>query len=372
MIYLRKQLEDIEDKILAPYAMKANNSKWRLYKEQSDNYRTCFQIDRDRILHSKSFRRLSWKTQVFPCTNSWDHVRNRLVHTIEVEQIWRVISRNLWLNEDLTEVIAKAHDIGHTPYWHAGQDTLNELLKEKWLYFEHNLQSKRVLEILEYHSKNYEWLNLSYEVLEWLWKHKIKPWYEQWALPFLEAQVVNIADQIAYLAWDVDDWIWAWIIQLKDLAKLQIFTDISDNLAIDILDKDSFWRLIWNIIWYMAKDLITNTNKTIEKFNIKSQKDVENSKIVLVWFSDTFFTKVKQLREYLFNYYYMDKDIIWKMKKGKNEIRLLFKYFSENISVLPNKYKKRIDRDWSDRCIWDYISWMTDKFTSSSYNKYIK
>lgn len=369
MIRLRNILESIEDSVLAPYAVKSINSLGRKYFEPEDDFRMCFQRDRDRILYSKSFRRLSRKTQVFPSVLSHDHVRNRYLHTCEVEQFWRVISRNLWLNEDLTEVIAKAHDIWHTPYWHSWQDALDALLKKEWFSFEHNFQSKRVLEVLEFHSKEYEWLNLSYEVLEWLWKHDIKSWFEKWALPYLEAQVVNIADEIAYLSWDLDDAISSWILNISDLENLEINKDIIDSLWIEKLDKTYYKRYIGNLTAFMVKDLIINSNINITKLNLKSQEDVEQIDFVIIKFSPIFQNKIKELRNFLFEKYYRNKNIVKMMEKWKKDIEFLFYFFKKNYLKLPIEYRKRIKRDGLLRCVADYISWMTDNYVKEIIDK---
>ena len=371
MIYYRKDIEDNEAKILAPYAFLSKNSKWRKYKETEDKFRTCFQRDKDRVLHSKSYRRLVRKTQVFPSTTPKDHVRNRFIHTNEVEQIWRGISRSLWLNEDLTELIAKCHDLWHTPYGHAGQDALDYCLSGHWLRFEHNIQSRRILESIESRSDQYNWLNLSYEILEWLWKHESRQWFEQGALPYLEAQVVNIADLIAYLSSDLDDAIRSNIIKVWELENLEIWKLAIATIGIERIDKSSYQSLIWNLIWMMMEDLLYNSSKLLELNWIKSQKDVEISKKVLIKFSDVFYLQIKELRDFLFSSYYNNKFIIKKMNKWKLEIKFLFDFFIKNSEQMPEKYKQRVGSDSLPRCVADYISWMTDRYANSKYKQYV-
>ncbi len=371
MIYYRKDIEDIEERTLATYAFLSKNSKWRVFSEEKDEFRTCFQIDRDRVLHSKSYRRLARKTQVFPSTTSRDHVRNRFIHTNEVEQVWRGIARSLWLNQDLIDLIAKCHDLWHTPYGHAWQYALDNCLAEYWLRFEHNIQSRRIVEFLESRSDDYDGLNLSYELLEWLWKHDNKSWFEQGALPYLEAQVVNIADQIAYLSSDLDDAIRSDLIRVDQLEALEIWKQSLEKLGKNHIDKSLYRRVIWNLLWIMIEDLLINSNKLLTTNWIKSQIDVEKSKIVLIKFSDRFFLGIKELRDFLFTYYYNNKFIIKKMEKWQNEIKFLFDYFIKNRDKMPEKYKKRVDTDSLARCVADYISWMTDRYTNLIYENYL-
>lgn len=371
MILFRQTLEEQEGENLAPYAILSKNSKWRKYFEKEDDFRSCFQRDRNRVLYSLSYRRLSRKTQVFPSTTKKDHIRNRLSHTNEVEQIARQITRNLGLNEDLTEVIAKAHDLWHSPYWHAWEQALNECMQKNWLSFEHNIQSRRLLEIIESKNEEYAWLNLSFEVLEWLGKHKIKTWFEEWALPYLEAQVVNIADSIAYLASDLDDWFRAWILKIDEIKKIKICKLILDKYWIENLNKRNFNKLIWNIINFLVSDIIINTDNLIKKYKIKSQKDVENSKIILVKFSDEINLLSTGLRKFLFDKYYNNKEITNKMNEWKREIKALFNYYFKNTDKLPSNYKNRINDFWKEICIADYISGMTDRYAKTKFRKFL-
>ena len=218
---MREYFEEIESQILSPLAVKSIQSKGREFNEPLDLTRTCFQRDRDRIIHSKSFRRLKHKTQVFVSTEK-DHVRSRLTHSIEVSQIARHMARLLRLNEDLTEAISLAHDLGHPPFGHAGEETLNELMSDHE-GFEHNEQSLRIVDLLESKYPNFPGLNLSYEVRQGIQKHKT-PYDQPMAdhsdsFVSLEAQIVNLADEITYTAHDVDDAITATILSDSDLVK---------------------------------------------------------------------------------------------------------------------------------------------------------
>lgn len=361
MIFFREEIEKNEEKILASYATFSKNSKWRKVEEKEDQFRTCFQRDKDRILHTKSYRRLDWKTQVFSAQTKSDHARNRLLHTNEVEQISKTLAKILGLNEDLAEVLAKSHDLGHTPYGHIGQDVLNECLSKHWLSFEHNLQSKRIVEHLEQRSLKYEWLNLSHEVLVWLGKHDEKKGYEKWALPYLEAQAVNIADAVAYLSADTEDGLRSGILKFKDLENLKIWKRVKEKIKVKKIVKRNLRRAIWNLIKIMVEDLVLETEKNLKKEKIKTQKDVENYKKVLVKFSENFYLEVKELKTLLFEKFYRSEKVMKQMEKWSREIKLLFDFYLKNPDKIKSKYKIRIKEDGLPRCVADLISGMTDK-----------
>ncbi len=231
MFISNSKLQKSQDSHLAPYAQKNSNSQGRKYREKKDPLRLPFQRDRDRIIHAKAFRRLHGKTQVFRALHG-DHFRSRLTHTLEVSQIARDIARNLQLNEDLAEAIALAHDLGHTPFGHAGEEALNEIMQKFGESFEHNRQSRRVVESIEQKYPDFPGLNLTYETLDGLIKHRTPYDKGELGQSSLEAQIVNIADSIAYNAHDVDDGLRGNIIHINQFRKLKIWPTIKDNLPI--------------------------------------------------------------------------------------------------------------------------------------------
>jgi len=372
MQYLREKLEALEKQALASYAVKSANSLGRIYKEKKDRFRLCFQKDKERIIHSKAFRRLDKKTQVFRA-NTGDHYRTRLTHTLEVAQISRGIARRLGINEDLVEVIALAHDIGHAPFGHAGEDALNEIMKGFHKHFEHNEQSRHVVEKLEKLYPHYDGLNLSLEVIDGLIKHQTA--FDQAHKKFeisahLEAQVVNISDEIAYINHDMDDGLRSGILKIEDLEKLdlwriseqRIFEKYGKGLSNEILIS----RTISGIISIMIDDLCEQTEKNIKKFTIKSLEDIRNNKNTICHFSPELKAYVVETRTFLYKNFYLSSEIVRFVDKGKLIIKKLFKYYLENPDKLPKQqHKKSINLEIN---IKDYIAGMTDTFIEEDYN----
>ncbi len=361
-----------EAKILAPYAVRSSETLGRKFKEAADKKRLCFQKDRDRIIHCKAFRRLDQKTQVF-IAGSGDHYRTRLTHTLEVAQISRGIARRLRLNEDLAEAIALAHDLGHPPFGHAGESTLNELMQRFGLHFEHNEQSKKVVELLEKNYPRFDGLNLSLEVLDGLIKHQTA--YDQEGKAFeisahLEAQVVNIADEIAYINHDIDDGLRSGILDLKMMNKLVLWKVA--RVAVEkkygkIRDSQvMILRTVSALMSQMIDDVCVETEKNIKKFKINSVAEVRSFQGVLAKFSPKMKVMVTEMREFLFNTFYMSKEVVSTIDKGQKMVKALFNYYYENPQMFPKKGKtNKIERVME---IKDYIAGMTDRFLVSEYN----
>ena len=366
--------QDFEDNALAPYALKSRFSKGRKFKESSSDTRTCFQRDRDRIIHSKAFRRLREKTQVFIATES-DHYRSRLTHSIEVAQISRHIARLMFLNEDVSEAIAFAHDLGHTPFGHAGEKVLNECLKDVG-GFEHNLQSLRIVEKLEKKYPLFDGLNLSFEVTEGLKKHQT-PWDhpEQDSLTFvsIEAQVVNVADQIAYNNHDIDDGLSSKLIDHSHLMKdvslwresVNYVKETYQNLDLDV----SRSLCISHIISQQVSDVVKESMKKISQFNVSHLSDVQGLDESIVCFSKEMEEKSRELRHFLFNHFYTHPKIYTMNKKGQHIIKSLYHLFSDDIALLPKENQRRIlNGACHKRIVGDYISSMTDPFAEKLYH----
>lgn len=372
MINEREILEKREQKNLASYAVKSAESQGRKFREKRDKYRLCFQRDKERVIHCKAFRRLEEKTQVF-VAGSGDHYRTRLTHTLEVAQISRDIARRLGLNEDLSEVIALAHDLGHPPFGHAGEQALNEMMTKYGMSFEHNKQSRRVVEFLEKAYPNFEGLNLSFEVLDGMMKHKT-PW-DQANCNFeisahLEAQIVNVADEIAYTNHDIDDGIRSGIINLKQLDKFEIWKK-ARKATLKKYGKLSGYvfiaRTVSSLIAMMVNDLCKETEKNIEKFKIKTVEDVQKQKKEIACFSKNLRKMLNELRKFLYNEFYLNEKLLIFVSQGKEMIQSLFEYYvkhPENFS--QKKYKNKEEYIIA---VKDYIAGMTDSYLAKEYER---
>ncbi|MBI4711729.1 MAG: deoxyguanosinetriphosphate triphosphohydrolase [Planctomycetes bacterium] len=370
----RTELESQESKLLAPYAMKSAESLGRRYPEPEHDYRTAFQRDRDRVIHSTAFRRLEYKTQVF-VNHEGDHYRTRLTHTIEVTQIARTIARALNLNEDLTEAIALAHDLGHTPFGHAGEEALHELMKG-YGGFEHNAQGLRVVELLERRYPQYTGLNLSYEVRESLVKHKTaydKPqipaeYHPEWQ-PLLEAQVVDAADVIAYDNHDLDDGIRGNLTKDADLKDVQLWQTASSK------HRDTppeFFRpqTIITLINIMATDLVNNSIRLLKESNIKNVADARRSGR-LIAFSEQVAAQRKELEDFLYKNVYRHYRVVRMAEKSKRFIELLFNAYIDKPAGLPIYYQKLSQQEGVGlhQAVADYLSGMTDRYAQEEYKK---
>ncbi|MFA5947936.1 MAG: dNTP triphosphohydrolase [Candidatus Gracilibacteria bacterium] len=333
-----KILEAIEEQKLKPYAVLSKNSKGRIFAEEKDLNRLCFQKDKERIIHSKAFRRLDKKTQVF-ITGTGDHFRTRLTHTLEVAQISRDVARRMGLNEDLCEAIALAHDLGHPPFGHGGEDALNEIMKKYGLNFEHNEQSLLIVESIEKSYPNFDGLNLSIEVLDGLKKHQTA-WDQKNKsfniFPHLEAQVVNISDEIAYSNHDIDDGIRSGILKFSDFEKLEIWKNAVAEVEKKygkIFDKEVLIsRVISQIMSLMIDDLCKNSEENLKK-NMASLQQIPT----LICFSPKMIEMISKLRVLLYNKFYLDKRIVKFINEGKLKIKKLFEFYLKNKKKFPQK-----------------------------------
>ncbi len=372
----RKDIEEREERYLAPYAMKGMYTRGRVHPEEEHPYRSVYQRDKDRIIHSTAFRRLEYKTQVF-VNHEGDYYRTRLTHTIEVAQISRSISRTLNLNEDLAEAIAVAHDLGHTPFGHSGEDALRILMKNHG-GFEHNIQGLRVVDTLEKRYSKFPGLNLSWEVRESIAKHKTlydnpnTTQFETNKQPLLEAQIVDIADSIAYDNHDIDDSLKAGIITESDLEEIELWRYAKEkvreqygNLCKD-LEKT---HAIKYLIDLEVTDLIEHTQSMLEKMKIKTTNDVQQCKERLVSFSPGLAKKKQELQEFLQNNVYNHYRVARMAGKARRFVEELFKAFIENPMQLPPEYQKLIEKEGLYQGVCDYIAGMTDRFAQDEYLK---
>ncbi|XDD44019.1 deoxyguanosinetriphosphate triphosphohydrolase [Leptospira sp. WS60.C2] len=370
----RNELLLEEEKILAPYAVNSRNSGGRAYPEPEHPYRLPFQRDKDRIIHSHAFKRLEYKTQVFVYSEG-DHFRNRLTHTLEVAGISKTISKVLGLNEDLSESIALAHDLGHSPFGHAGQEALASLMKDKG-GFEHNKQSLRVVQKLERRYPDFPGLNLCEETLLGIMKHG--GGYEPSNLlevrrakgPSLEAMIVDTSDEITYSAHDLEDGLESGLLRLEDVKGLSIWKRIQDSLP--KLEQNpnaethsisrSIGRVLLNL---MVSDLIDSIHETITKQKVISRESISElyeKKIKLVQFSEEFQKEFHELKNFLFQFLYRHSEVSRMSERGKEIIHLLFKHFENHPESIPESYRNREEEDGRMRIICDYIAGMTDRY----------
>ena len=360
-------------------------SKGRFFKEKKTNLRNDFQRDRDRIIHSTAFRRLKHKTQVFVNTTG-DHFRTRITHSLEVSQIARTLSKFFRLNEDLSESLSLAHDLGHTPFGHAGEEVLNNCMKN-FGGFDHNIQTLRIITILENRYYNFKGLNLSIETLDGLIKHNgplnnVKKLDQILGRNFfkkkinfslyssLEAQIASISDDIAYNSHDLEDGLKSNLFELKNLKDIPILNSIiskhSKKLkkhSIDLVIR----QIIREVINEMVRDVIITTQKNIKKNKIKNLNDVYKSKIPLVSFSQNMMIFDKKIKNFLQKKMYFHKDVNSKTKFGK---KVIYKLFTE-IKKNPKKYinVKKYSNSNIMRIICDYIAGMTDRYAINLYNQ---
>jgi len=357
-------------------------SKGRLFRESRSQYRTSFQRDRDRIVHSASFRRLKHKTQVFVNTDG-DHYRTRITHSLEVAQIARSISKYLCLNDDLSETLSLAHDLGHTPFGHAGEDALNECMIN-YGGFDHNLQTLRIVMFLENKYLKFRGLNLCIETLDGLLKHN-GPFNDKKKLdyqiginnlkgklnlnkyPSLEAQISAISDDIAYNNHDIQDGIKACLFSIRDLIEINFFKEIYMKHKKNIKGKKEnflIYQIVRDSIDLMVKDLIKNTIKNISYYKVKSLFNVYSCKGNIVCFSRKFKIIEKQIKNFLRFHMYDNKNVLLKNNEGRKIVKKLF-------LIIKNKPKKFIDikdlQKDNNRAVADYISGMTDRYAVNLY-----
>ena len=355
---------------LASYASNSAKSKGRIFQESKSTSRNDFQRDRDRIIHSASFRRLQYKTQVF-VNHEGDMFRSRLTHSLEVAQISRGIARSLGCHEDLVEAIALAHDLGHTPFGHAGQDALNKCMRG-FGGFEHNLQSLRVVDHLEKRYALFDGLNLTFEVREGILKHcSIQNAKQLGGLglrfinrtqPSLEAQIVNIADEIAYSHHDLDDGYRSGILSLNDLNHLAIFKLFRGEVEKEfkgVMDEKVLSETLRRMMSAIIADLCNQTISTLKKFNPKTPDDIRNLPS-LVHFSDWMESNLADIRKFSRRYIYNHPRIKAMSEDAERIIFELFKYFKQNIDDIPSTFIESSDS--IERAIADYIAGMTDRF----------
>jgi dGTPase len=375
MIATRERLEENEARLLAPYAVKSRESRGRVYPDGEHPYRTAFQRDRDRIVHTTAFRRLEYKTQVF-VNHEGDHYRTRLTHTIEVAQIARTIARALLLNEDLSEAIALAHDLGHTPFGHAGEAALHEIMRERG-GFNHNAQSLRIVEELERCYPGFPGLNLTWEVREGIVKHTTEydysdaRAYEPECQASLEAQVVNVADEIAYNAHDVDDGLRAGLIQPRQLAAIRVWQEVCACIGVSpvSLGEMARRRAVRELINTEVTDVLCQTGTALSELGIVTPEAARRQGLNLVGFSSEFTEKNRELRSFLQSYLYRHYRVVRMAVKAQRLVGALFAAYLEEPSQLPHAVQSRLPDQDAHRVVCDYVAGMTDRYALEEHRK---
>jgi len=371
----RTFLQDQEEANLAKYAARSSRTRGREHPENSHAYRTDYQRDRERIIHSRAFRRLEYKTQVF-INHEGDHYRTRLTHTIEVAQIARAVSRALRLNEDLAESIALAHDLGHTPFGHVGEKELDGLLKDHG-GFEHNRQSLRVVEILEKRYSSFDGLNLTWETREGIIKHsgtydrpETSDFHPE-EQPSLEGQIIDLADEIAYNNHDLDDGISSGLLDYEGVIKLEIWELARELYGRQLPEskKSAAREIIRTLINLHVTDLIDSTIKNINDNKINSYGDVKNAPVKLAGFSSTIVKANNELKMFLRKNMYQHYRVIRMSLKSQKVIRELFQVYTEHPDTLPEGYREEIEKHGIIRTVTDFIAGMTDRFALEEYRK---
>ncbi|MBW2712119.1 MAG: deoxyguanosinetriphosphate triphosphohydrolase [Deltaproteobacteria bacterium] len=372
----REDFEKEEQERLAPYAVKSGESLGRLIPEEEDLYRSRFQRDRDRILHSRAFRRLEYKTQVF-VYHEGDHYRNRLTHTLEGAQIGRSIARALRLNEDLTEAILLAHDLGHTPFGHAGERSLRGLMREHG-GFDHNRQSIRVVDLLEERFPGHCGLNLTSETREGMLKHGSN-WEHPLELPTLkkqlplEAQLADISDEIAYMNHDLDDGLRSGLLTMDQLESVPLWCraqkvalrSSSNGYSESVLRT----RTIASLVNLLVTDLIENTGEVLQNAGLTSLDEIRGHATGLVGFSETIQSEKTQLRSFLYKELYSHFRVVRMSRKAGRILKDLFEIYLSDTAQLPPHVLRRTEEDGEQRAVADYIAGMTDRFALADHRK---
>jgi dGTPase len=375
MIVRRQDLEDHEDQFLAPYAVHSKASKGRFYLEEEPIHRTAFQRDRDRIIHTTAFRRLEYKTQVF-INHEGDYYRTRLTHTLEVAQIGRSIARGLGANEDLTETICLAHDLGHPPFGHSGERILNQLMLNHG-GFEHNKQTYRIVTYLEKRYEAFSGLNLTWEVLEGIVKHESEydtadaKNYNPDLRGHLEAQICNVADELAYTAHDLDDGLRSGMIHTDMLNGIELWEILSNPYRWSGTQIDELTRhqIIRELIGYLVSDVITATEKKILDSKIKSVDELQRLTYNVLCFTDETQLRIRTLKDFLYKNLYRHYRVQRMAVKAENLLSEIFQAYQNEPTILPHHVQGLIDEQGLEKTICDYIAGMTDRFAIEEYQK---
>lgn len=375
MIYSREQLETSENQILAPYGMRSMNSRGRLYAEDEAEHRTRYQRDRDRVLHTSAFRRLEYKTQVF-INYEGDYYRTRLTHTLEVAQIGRTIARTLGANEDLTESICLAHDLGHPPFGHSGETILSKLLRDEG-GFDHNKQSFRIVTKLERRYPEFPGLNLTWEALEGIVKHETEYDIAD-ARDFhpelrgnIEAQISNVADELTYTAHDLDDGLRSGMISAAMLEGVALWEIVLKSIEWPGGEFDDLARhqIVRRLIGIEVNDIIRTTDQRLRESGVRSVDELQRLPYNVVSFSEDMRRRNREIKDFLFNNLYRHHRVTRMAVKAERIVTDLYNAYLSEPMILPRHIQELIQGDNLKRTVCDYIAGMTDRFAIEEYTK---
>jgi dGTPase len=368
--------------MLAPYAVPLAHSRGRRFPEPPHPYRNDFQRDRDRVIHARAFRRLEAKTQVFTRRYS-DHFRNRLTHTLEVSQVSRTIAGALGLNVDLAEALALVHDIGHPPFGHAGEKALDTAMREHGLIFDHNLHALRIVEDFEQRYAAFRGLNLTFEVREGIIKHshdydaKEHPELAEYLLdqrPPLEAQLIDLTDEIAYNTADLDDGYEAHLLSLEQIREgipaFDRFYREVEKIYPEAPDKLKFNEALKRVLNRFVTDLITNTQSRVQQAKIQTLEDVRYHPDRLAAFSPAVEAERKQSKAFLYENLYYSPSLAEEKEDAERIVKELFAFWMAHPETLPHNYQEKAKADSLPRVVCDYIAGMTDNFIFEQYEKH--
>lgn len=376
MIFTRQQLEEFENQTLAPYAIHSKDSKGRKYPEEEADFRTRFQRDRERILHTTAFRRLEYKTQVF-INHEGDYYRTRLTHSLEVAQIGRSVARSLGANEDLVETICLAHDLGHPPFGHSGEAVLSRLMRDQG-GFNHNTQSVRIVTLLENRYPDFPGLNLSWEVLEGMVKHETDydiseaKEFDPELRGHLEAQIANVADELAYTSHDLDDGLRSGMITPNQLDGIAIWEIVNESIGrrkTETLDELTRHQIIRRLINFEITDLIHSVDRYLRKSAVSSALEVQKLPYNLVGFSEDMYRRNRELKDFLFTNLYRHYRVVRMSTKAEKIIADLFSVYHYTPATLPPSIQVLVDERGLETAVCDYIAGMTDRFAIDEYNR---
>jgi dGTPase len=362
----REDIERHEDKTLAPFAQKSSASRGRIHPQPSHRWRSGYQRDVARIIHSAAFRRLEYKTQVF-LNGTGDHYRTRLTHTMEVASISRTLARALGLHEDLAEAVALAHDLGHSPFGHSGEETLDRLLKDHG-GFDHNDQSLRVVTMLESPYEDFDGLNLTFEVLEGVQKHataRTAPGLGDYACACLEGQIADLADEIAYYSHDLQDGLEAGLIQPGQLSDVALCADISRGNGLDLAGTDaktarlSLARLLSN---HLIHDVLEASAARIASAGLQTADDVRRHSELLIGYSDRTASEAKALRSFLYANLYFHPEVNTANQRACDMMADVFNAYIKDPNQIGREATRRVPNSGLYRAAGDYIAGMTDRY----------
>lgn len=375
MVVTRKQLEDFEKLVLPSYAVKSADSRGREYPEEEQPYRTAFQRDRERVLHTTAFRRLEYKTQVF-VNFEGDYYRTRLTHSLEVSQIGRSIARAIGANEDLVEGICLAHDIGHPPFGHAGESILNRLMQDHGGY-DHNKQSLRIVTELERRYPQWPGLNLTYEMREGIVKHETEydisdaKNYDPTIRGTLEAQIANVADELAYNAHDLDDGLRSGLLIPDQILEVTFVRIVCDQIGYQggILSELMRHRLVRRLIGLQMDDVVNSTSKAIDQSGVKTVEDVQRLPYNLVGHSDEFARMNREYKSFLYENLYRHYRVVRMSRKAERFLTQLFNAYIEEPAQLPPSVREKFESRGQFRATTDYLAGMTDRFALQEWER---